>query len=337
MKTIIHQLLSQKSLSDHDCERLLIELSNADIIQQAVVLTLLAAKQETFAEILQGRSYLLKQSTFPNALLNTLPPNRLDMVGTGGDGAGIFNVSTAASMLIASLGVDVTKHGGGSATSQAGSADVMDALHIPTSHSSEQIISSINQYHYAYIRGAYFNPVLKKFIDLRKHLGFPTIFNVLGPLCNPLQPKRQVIGVYRKDLLPIVAKVLQQTGSIHAFVIHAADGLDELSVSSPNDVIEVFPDELREYTINPEQFGFKPSSLKAVLGGNAQENATIIQHIFQNQLQGPKQDIVVFNAALGLIAADVVPTLKQGIDLALDGIVTGKANDLLEALQRGEP
>lgn len=336
MKSIMRQLMAGESLTEAQSYTLFSELRRATEVQQAVILTLLARKGETLSEIKGARAFLLEQSTMDPAILTACPADVVDLVGTGGDGLGTFNISTAASLVVASCGVYVAKNGGGRVTSLSGSADLMTALGVPLYLTASKIMQSLRQHHYAYICGRYFNKALNTFGPIRQQLGFPTIFNVLGPLMNPLQPKRQVIGVYRPELVPIVAKLLQETGSIHALVVHAQEGLDEFSVSGPNLVAEVQPDAIKEYLVDPQSLGFPSSTLNDVFGDTPEANAVLIESIFAGQIKGAKRDIVLLNAAAGLLVADKVATLDEGVQMARDAITSGRTLQLLNDLQRGE-
>lgn len=336
MKSMMRQLLGGESLSIEHSYALFAELATANELQQGVILALLAAKGESLHEIMGLMQFLSEQSVIDASVLQACPANVVDMVGTGGDRLGTFNISTAASMVVASCGVSVAKHGGGRVTSRSGSADVMTGLNVPLYLTISKVLQSLQTHHYAYICASYFNKALKAFGRTRSQLGFPTIFNVVGPLINPLQPKRQVIGVYRQDLVPVVARILQDTGSVHALVVHAKEGLDELSVSGPSVIAEVDAQGVRESIITPESFGFAPSTLQDVLGGTPDENAKIIQAIFSGQLEGAKRDIVLLNAAAGLLVADKVSTLTAGVEMAREAIVSGRTQALLHRLQQGE-
>mgnify|MGYP003429547197 FL=1 len=335
MNSIIRQLFDKKPLSASQTYDMLSRLEQTTPVVQATILSLLAAKGESFEEILGARSFLIQQSSFDPNLSKHAPQDTIDIVGTGGDGIGTFNISTAASLVIASCGVPVAKHGGRSSTSLAGSTDVMNALNIPIHSTATEVMQSLHHNQYTYIAGASFNPTLKAFSSLRKQLGFPTLFNILGPLLNPLPLKRQVIGVYRKELVPIVALVLQTLGSIHALVVHAEEGLDEFSISGPNYVAEVTPTEIREYTVFPQKLGFQSSNLQEIMGGTPDANASLIQSIFLNQIHGAKLDIVLLNAAAGLLVADKVTTLLDGVNIARAAIASGQTMALLRRLQTG--
>ncbi|RDH41027.1 MAG: anthranilate phosphoribosyltransferase [Candidatus Aquirickettsiella gammari] len=336
MQSTIRQLLSGQSLIPAQVPAVLGAFLTANPLQQALILALLAAKGESFDEICAVRDYLLKQSTFNQALLSNAPIQSVDLVGTGGSGFARFNISTAASLVVASCGVDVAKHGGRSVSSCSGSADVMAALKIPIYQNSADIIQSLYSHHYTFVCASYFNPVLKALGSLRKTLGFPTVFNIVGPLLNPLRVKRQVIGVYRKDLLTRVAEVLKASGSVRALVVHSAEGLDELGLSGPNEVAELYRGEIKEYRICPKKLGFKSASVAAISGEDPALNARIIQGIFSGKIADAKRDIVVLNAAAGLLVADKVSTLLDGVEIAQEAISSGKTQVLVEKLQAGD-
>lgn len=336
MKSIMRQLMARESLSEAQSYALFSEFHKAGDAQQAAILTLLAVKGVSFDEIMGARTFLLEQSLIEPPALLARPTDIVDLVGTGGDGLGTFNISTAASLVVASCGVYVAKNGGGRVTSLSGSSDLMTALGLPIYLTTSKIVQSLRQHHYAYIRGPYFNKALIAFGSIRQQLGFPTIFNVLGPLLNPLRAKRQVIGVYQRQLVPIVARVLKETGSVHALVVHAEEGLDELSVSGLSSVAEVHSTGIKEYQIDPQSLGFSPSTVQDVFGDTPEANAEMIQAIFSGQIEGAKKDIVVLNAAAGLLVADKVATLVEGIEMAREAITSGRVLHLLNELQRGE-
>ncbi len=336
MKSMMRQLLARESLSTEQSYALFAELATANELQQGVILALLAAKEASPHEIMGAQQFLSEQSALDSSVLQGCPADVVDLVGTGGDGLGTFNISTAASMVVASCGVSVAKHGGGRVTSRSGSADVMTGLSVPLYLTVSKLLHSLQANRYAYICAPYFNKTLNAFGRIRSQLGFPTIFNVVGPLINPLKPKRQVIGVYRKALVPVVATILQETGSVHALVVHAEEGLDEFSVSGPSFVAEVNAQGIKEYTVNPQSFGFAPSTLQDVLGGTPEDNAKMIQAIFSGQLAGAKRDIVLLNAAAGLLVADQVSTLAEGVEMAREAVVSGRTQALLHRLQQGE-
>ncbi|MCX7115791.1 MAG: anthranilate phosphoribosyltransferase [Gammaproteobacteria bacterium] len=326
MKAVIQTLQARQSLSRSEMQNLMSHWLTAPIEQQAAVLVLLSAKGETVEEILGARAALM-----PVAV--TSQSDVIDIVGTGGDGKGVFNVSTAASLLVASCGIRVAKHGGRAATSQSGSMDVVEQLKLPICQTLDEAALGLQHHHYAYLWAPIFNPLFKPFAALRKHLGVPTLFNILGPLMNPLQPKRHLIGVYRRSLVRVVAEVLQQLGSVHAWVVHSEDGLDELSVSSVTYVAELKEGVITESEVAPEDAGLSRASLHSVLGGTAAENAQVVEGILLGEVSGPKLDIVLLNAAAGLVVAGQVANLADGVEMAREAIVSGKAGAWLEKLR----
>ncbi|MDF1678622.1 MAG: anthranilate phosphoribosyltransferase [Legionellaceae bacterium] len=326
---ILNQLIGRQSLSEaqsYACFRLLMD---APIEQQAALLTLLTSKIMTAAEIKGALRYFLEQG-----MSIAYPRHVIDIVGTGGDGFNTFNISTAASIVAASAGALVAKHGGRASSSQTGSADVAMQLGLPLFESPDAICKSLERHRYAYVCGAYFNPLLKQFAPLRKHLGFRTLLNVLGPLANPLRPQAMLIGVYTKDLLRPVAEVLQVLGKQHVMLVSSAEGMDELSLSAPSYVVELMPDgELREYTVTPEALGLKSAPIQAVKGGSAKDNAALIEGVLSGDITHAKRDIVLLNAAGGLVVAGKALNLKEGVQLAREAITSGKAYQQLKRIR----
>lgn len=322
------KLLHLKNLTQEEAYELFTEFAEYEPEKQSAVLTLLQAKKETAEETLGALQYFSKHSAKITHDLEVV-----DIVGTGGDSKGTFNISTAASFVIASCGIMVAKHGGRSATSKVGSQDVIQALGIRIAQTVEESLKSLQQINYTYLWAPLFNKELKKYGALRQKLGFPTIFNILGPLLNPMRPKRCVIGVYRRDLVQKVAEVLATQGVNHALVVHSDDGLDEFSISSNTHIIELNGTDIKEYSLNPEDFGFSKAQLSDVRGGDAAKNATLICDILSGTINGPKLDIVLLNAAAGLYVAGKSSSIAEGILLTKDAIEQGKATTLLNKMR----
>jgi anthranilate phosphoribosyltransferase len=273
-----------------------------------MMMDLFKLKGEKYSELKMALDYVLSHSSaFPAV------ENIIDIVGTGGDGAKTFNISTAASLLLAKCGVRVAKHGGRSATSLTGSADVIEHLGIPFLTNSDEIIQNLEKDNYAYLCAPLFNPILKAAGPKRKELGVPTIFNVLGPLVNPLKPKRRVIGVYKKELLLPVAQLCESLGCEHVMVVHSADGLDELSICDQTFIVEMKNGHYSEYSVTPESVGLKRAQLHDIAGGDAKQNAHIIQNILARKCSGAKRDVVILNAAAGLVVSGRAANLKEGV------------------------
>lgn len=325
----IKKLIAQCDLSESESYTLFQNFKDAPPAQQAAVLTLLTAKGATVPELNGALRFFLSQATTID-----YPYPIIDIVGTGGDGIGTFNISTAASIIVASRGVSVAKHGGRASTSKSGSVDVIEHLGIPLYDDSSKIIAGLDKHHYAYLCGPFFNPLLKSLGPLRRSLGFQTLLNILSPMANPMRPSKLVIGVYRKDLMRKLAEVLLALGKEHVIIVHSEDGLDEFSVSSSNDVSEFTSHGIiTEYSITPEEVGLKRSLLSEVIGGTPAENAEVIRGIFKGEITGAKLDIVLFNAASGFVVAGVAADLAQGVLLAREQIESGKAYALLNDLK----
>lgn len=325
---MIKKLLNLENLTQKEAYELFNEFAAYEPEKQSAVLALLRAKKETTEEIFGGLQYFAQHSINITHDLEVV-----DIVGTGGDGMGTFNISTAASIVMASCGVLVAKHGGRSATSKAGSQDVVQALGIQIPQTAEESLKTLQQTNYTYLWAPLFNEELKKYGGLRQKLGFPTILNTLGPLLNPMRPKRCLIGVYRKDLVQKVAEVLAAQMVNHALVVHSDDGLDELSISSNTHVIEVKGISIKEYDLIPQDFGFSKTQLSDVRGGDATENATIICDILSGAIKGPKLDIVLLNAAAGLYVAGKSASIAEGVPLVKAAIEKGKAIQWLNKLR----
>jgi len=318
MTIYLNTLMAGNDLRRDESYALFSQMPTYSLAQQTAILSLFVKKQETKDELLGALDALLEHSVPVD-----YPQEVIDIVGTGGDGLGTFNISTAASLVIASCGVTVAKHGGRRVSSYAGSTDVLEALRVPLVQTPEACITHLETLGYAYLSAPLFNPLLRSFGELRKQLGIPTIFNTLGPLLNPLRPKRQVLGVYRRHLLPTVAQVLKASGLDHALVVHSDDGLDELSISAPSHVAELRHGLIREYIITPEDVGLKYAPLNDVVGGNSAENARIICDLFSGKITDAKLDIVLLNSAAGLLVAERVSTLKEGVEMARAVIASG--------------
>lgn len=303
------------------------EFEHATDVQKGALLAIMSTRQESVEELASASKYLLKRSIKMHSNQNCI-----DIVGTGGDGLKTFNISTAASFVIASCGVKVAKHGGRSVSSISGSADVLEELGIPFYEIEESINQSLNKNNYVYLWAPLFNPFLKALAPLRQELGIPTLLNIVGPLINPMRPRRQVVGVYRADLVLKVAKVLQMLGSTNAMVVHSLEGLDELSVSSPTKIAHLENGNIFEYEITPEQVCLKNYPLKEIQGGDPKENAALIKDIFSNKRKGACLDVVLLNAAAGLIVAGCVSNFEEGIEMAKIAITSGATLNLLNQI-----
>ena len=328
MTIYLNKLMAGKDLTHDESYALFSQMATYPLLEQAKILSAYSKKKETEEELIGAMKAFLEHSVPID-----YPHEVLDIVGTGGDGLGTFNISTAASLVVASLGVRVAKHGGRRVTSLSGSTDVLAKLGIPMPETSKACITQLETQGYAYLWAPLFNPLLSSFGEVRKHLRIATVLNTLGPLINPVRPKRQLLGVSQRHLLTTVAKVLKASGLHHAFVVHSDDGLDELSISAPSTIVELRNGLITEYRINPEEVGLKYAPLQDVVGGNSTENADIIRDLFLGKINDAKLDIVLLNSAAGLLVADRVSTLKEGVEMARSAIWTGRTAAFLQNLQ----
>ncbi len=255
----------------------------------------------------------------------------VDTCGTGGDGRGTFNISTAVALVAAAAGVPVAKHGNRKVTSACGSADVLEALGIPIAHTPQSAVDTLRRSGFAFLLATEMHPAMRAVVPVRRALPFRTVFNLLGPMTNPAGARRQVIGVYAPEMVPLVAEALALSGYMqHALVVHGDGGMDELSLSGPSIVAEVRGATVRHHRWSPEDAGLAPS-LDPLAGSDATGNAAILRRIFAGQT-GPARDIVVLNTAAVLLVAGKAATLREGAALAqavIDaGLVTKKVAEL---------
>ena len=264
----------------------------------------------------------------------SVSPRRDDLVdtaGTGGDGARTFNISTAAALVAAAAGAGVAKHGNRAVSSASGSADVLEALGFELELPPERIERSIDELGFGFLFAPTHHPAMRHAGPVRRELGTRTVFNVLGPLTNPAGARAQVVGVYAVELVPIIAQVLARLGAARAFVVHGADGIDELSPAGPNVVCEVADGRVRERVIDPAEFGVPRCAPGDLTGGTPEENAALIEEIFAGA-RGPKREAVLLNAAGAIAASGHARDLSDGYAQAAEAVDSGAAGERLEAL-----
>lgn len=258
-------------------------------------------------------------------------PEAIDVCGTGGDGLDTPNISTAVALVVAGCGVPTVKHGNRAASSRSGSADVLEALGVNLAANTAAASMALEQANICFLFARAYHPAMQHVAAARKAIGARTIFNLAGPLANPAQPQRQLVGVYDRAWLIPVAEALRDLGSRHAWVVHSRDGMDELSTRAPSDVICLKDGVLNESVINPEDYGLPIPPPDALRGGDAQENAALIRALLADT-PGPLHDIVCLNAGAALVIAERAPTLGEGIALARASIRNGKAANSLTQL-----
>ena len=290
----------------------------------AVLLTALRAKGETVDEI-AGAALAMRKHMTP---IRTRRTGLVDTCGTGGIGSDLFNISTAAAIVTAAAGVPVAKHGNRSITSKCGSADVLAALGVNIDAPVATVERCLDELGICFCFAPQMHPAMKHVAPVRKQLGIPTIFNLLGPLCNPAGAPFQLLGVGKRELHETMAAVLARLGTKHAVVVHGTDGLGEVSLAAPSEVIEVRGGAMQRFTWRPDDFGLKPASHDALRVDGAPASAAIIRQVLDGQ-HGPPRDIVILNAAAALWTAGLDTSLPICAERAAAAIDSGAASLLL--------
>ncbi|WP_334185036.1 anthranilate phosphoribosyltransferase [Novosphingobium sp.] len=256
------------------------------------------------------------------------PANAIDVCGTGGDGHHTLNVSTAVSLVVAACGVPVAKHGNRAASSKAGAADTLEALGLDLDRAAETAEETLNDLGICFLFAARHHPAMGRIMPIRKAIGRRTIFNLMGPLANPANVRRQLVGIARPAYVPIYAEALMHLGSEHSFVISGDEGLDELSLAGGNEVAEIKDGELSMRRVSPDDVGLPIAPVGAIRGGDAAYNAEALRRLLLGD-EGPYRDAVLLNAAGALIVAGEVETWREGVEEAAEAIDKGLANALL--------
>ncbi|MAV70914.1 MAG: anthranilate phosphoribosyltransferase [Candidatus Marinimicrobia bacterium] len=329
MKPILEQLLDKKHLSREQAYNLMSSIMSGeyDDIQTTGILIALRAKGETVDEI-TGFADVMRRKM----LKISLNKPAIDLCGTGGDSLGTFNISTVASFVVAGSGVHVAKHGNRSMTSKSGSADVLQALGIPINLPPEQTAENIDRFGLGFMFAPLYHPAMKHAVNARKSLAIRTVFNILGPLCNPADVKAQAMGIFDPDLTELQAKVLKRLESTNIMVFHGRDGLDEISTTSKTKISQVINGgSVNSYEFNPLDLGITIASIDDLRGGDSKKNADISIKILSGE-KGPKRDIVLLNAAAGIVVGGNAKDLKEGFKKAADSIDSGSALNILRKL-----
>lgn len=258
----------------------------------------------------------------------------IDTCGTGGDKKGAFNISTAAAILLAGAGLNVAKHGNRAATSKCGSADVLEALGVPVDLSPDDAAKQLADHGFVFLFAPLYHPALKRLIGVRKKLGFPTVFNLLGPLLNPAGVRRQVLGTFSLKNAELLTEVMARIGGYeHAVVITSDDGMDEASLEAPVTVFEIKGDDIKKSRIQAGDYGLGAAPISELLGGDAETNARIITDALKpSGSLSAHQRIIIFNAALGFYVAGKAPSIDEGIKMAIETLNSGKAAAKLKEL-----
>jgi anthranilate phosphoribosyltransferase len=316
-----------RSLSEEEAAAVMEEIMSGEATpaQLAAFLVALRLKGETVEEI-AGMARVMRAKALRVPFEG---PPLLDTCGTGGDGMGTFNVSTAAAFVAAGTGAVVAKHGNRAMTSHCGSADVLEALGVKIDLPPEGVAHCLREVGVGFMFAPTFHPAMRFAAGPRREIGVRSVFNILGPLTNPAGARAQVLGVADAVIGEKMIQVLGRLGCRHALVVHGEDGLDEMTLGGPTLVYELREGDIRSYRVTPEEVGLRQASGQAVKGGSPEENAAAMRAVFGGG-QGPLRDIVLLNSAAALVAADKAATLAEGVPLAAQAIDSGAAGEKLE-------
>jgi len=342
IKQAIAKVVERQDLSEAEMVEVMNQIMGGEATPAQVgsFITALRMKGETVAEI-TGAARVMRERATPIRVGRVLDIDReeinldretiLDTCGTGGSGTRSFNISTTVAFVVSACGARVAKHGNRSVSSACGSADVLEKLGVNLDVTPQIVERCINEIGVGFLFAPALHGAMKYAIGPRREIGIRTIFNILGPLTNPAGADRQVLGVYREDLVDLVAQVLVQLGCLRGFVVHGLDGMDEITLSAPTRVAEIRDGQVQVSTVEPEDFGLNRSSLADLQGGDAVQNAQIVRSILSG-VAGPKRDVVLLNSAFALVAAGLAENVSAGLQSAAWAIDEGHAMAKLDAL-----
>ena len=329
IKDILKILVKRESLQEEEARKVMGEImeGKATPAQIASFLTALRMKGETVAEITGFDRAMLEKVDAFSIKIDTL----VDTCGTGGDSLNTFNISTVVALIVAGAGLSVAKHGNRALSSKCGSADVLEALGVNLTIPKKKVKRCLERIGIGFLFAPCCHPAMKFALAPRQEMGMRTVFNILGPLINPLGANVRLMGVHSSSLTEPLARVLRNLGVRNAFVVWGEDGLDEISISARTRITELKERKTRTYYIRPEDFGMQRASLEEIRGGDREENTHILKDILGGE-KGAKRDIVLINSAACLVAAGRAKSFKEGIEIAKDSIDSGKADGKLESL-----
>ena len=327
----LRKVEARSDLSAQEAEQVMDELLEGRLAQEQIVglLISLRDKGEAVEELVGFARAMRRRANHQGAQAQIAP--LVDTCGTGGDGGGTFNVSTAAALVVAGAGVRVAKHGNRSFSSRCGSADVLEALGVKIDIEARRALAAIEQVGIGFLFAPSMHTAMRHAAAARREAGGRTVFNLLGPLTNPAGATAQVIGVPAPALVEKLGRALAELGAEHAFVVHGVDGIDEISLSDETDVAEVRPRSVQRYRVKPQDFGLARARREDLAGGDAATNAKIIRGILEGE-SGPQRDFVCINAAAALVAAGRAANFREGAQLAAGAIDSGSARKKLQEL-----
>ncbi|MFB1049732.1 anthranilate phosphoribosyltransferase [Paraliobacillus sp. JSM ZJ581] len=329
MQRFLQKISNKQNLTQKEMEHAtrLLFLETTTEAEIGAFLTELKAKGETTEEI-TGIVNVIREKSL---CINEHIPNVIDNCGTGGDGSQSFNISTTAAFVIAGVGITVAKHGNRSISSKTGSADVLEALGVSLTMDKDQMQQILKQNGIAFLFAPHVHPSLKRVMKIRKVLNVPTIFNLIGPLTNPIQLTTQLMGIYCRDMLVQMAEVLSQLGRKRAIVVNGAGYMDEASLAGDNFLVLLEDGELHSFTLSPADVDLPQYDNEAIKGGDATKNAKILRGVLEGKT-GAHRDTVLLNAGIGIYAHGKVDSVREGIQLAKESIDSGRALKKLENL-----
>ncbi len=333
IKEALNRIVGQLDLTTEEMQAVMRQIMTGQCTDAQIGAFLMGMrmKSETIDEIV-GAVQVMRELAEP---VRFATEKLVDTCGTGGDGMNIFNVSTAASFVVAAAGGKVAKHGNRAVSGKSGSADLLEAAGVYLDLTPEQVARSVDTVGVGFLFAPAHHGAMKPAAGPRRELGLRTLFNILGPMANPAGVRHQVLGVFSKALCRPMAEVLLRLGSKHVLVVHAQDGLDEISLAAPTHVAELKDGQIHEYDVQPEDFGIKSQSLIGLNVEDAQGSLTLIRDALgrrQSENGQKAADMIVLNAGAALYAADLATSLKQGVEMAHDALSTGLARDKLEEL-----
>ncbi len=331
IKEAIAKLISKQPLTRKEAAATMTDIMSgkASEAQIGAFITALRLTGET-PEIIAGCAEVMRANATP---IQCNDPNVVDIVGTGGDGAHTFNISTTAAFVIAGAGVTVAKHGSYGVSSKCGSANVLSELGVNLQYSPARMEECLAEIGIAFLFAPALHPAMKHVVGPRRELGIWSIFNILGPLCNPAGVKNGIMGVFSPDLVPIVSDACAQLEMNHQFIVHGNDGLDEFTTTTTTMVTEIRHGKIESYELQPSGLGLATASASNLVGGEPAENAAITLAILKGE-KGPRRDIVLLNAAFAIITSGKADTPQAGLALAIESIESGAATKKLEALSK---
>lgn len=332
-KDILEQLLAHQDLSPQTMREFVTQMmsGSASPVAAGAILIALRAKGESIEELVAAAQVMRE---FANTVTPLTDAPLLDIVGTGGDGTSTFNISTTCLFVIAAAGGHVAKHGNRSVSSKSGSADAIEALGANLSINSTQVASSIRDTGMGFMFAPNHHPAMRHISPIRKELGVRTLFNMIGPLANPANAPHILMGVFSPHLLPTMSQALQQLGTQRALIVHSQDGMDEVSIFAPTDISELKDGHIRQYTLNPQDYGFTQHTLDNIQVDSPAQSIALIHRALSTTEHSAAQDIVLLNSGVALYTLGLCNTIQDGIECARATIASGAAHAKIDQYVR---